>query len=558
MKILLLCHSFNSLSQRLFVELLAQNHQLYVEFDINDATSLEAVSLIQPDLIIAPFLKRAIPESIWSGTPCFIVHPGPVGDRGPSALDWAILRQKTKWGVTVLQANEVWDGGPVWAFRPFTMRATRKASLYRTEVTEAACAAVLEAIDKFSQGGQPVDQADFPADQMGTWQDPVAQQDRAINWATDSTDTVLRKIRSGDGFPGCKSRIMNQDVYLFDAMPARDVTAGPGEPAGRCGQAVCIGTTDGAVWIGHMQNKALTRSLKLPSLQVMPVLAELPELAPETGYQPINIKISNNIAYLSFDFYNGAMSTRQCQQVMQAYSGLKNNPDIHIIILTGGEDFWSNGIHLNQIEQAESPADESWQNINAMNDLCQEIIETTDKMTIAWLRGNAGAGGVFLALTCDRVLARTGIVLNPHYKSMGNLYGSEYWTYLLPKRVGNESAGQIMNNRLPVSAAEAVSLGLLDGLVDDADNLGSYVDQLGDQVNNCIHTKRKQREKDEKEKPLAEYRAEELAQMQLNFYGFDPSYHVARYYFVHKTPKSRTPPYIAPHRRIGFRESLKG
>ena len=37
--------------------------------------------------------------------------------------------------------------------------------------------------------------------------------------------------------------------------------------------------------------------------------------------------------------------------------------------------------------------------------------------------------------------------------------------------------------------------------------------------------------------------------MRLNFYGFDPSYHVARWNFVRQVPKSRTPLVIAPHRR---------
>jgi putative two-component system hydrogenase maturation factor HypX/HoxX len=37
--------------------------------------------------------------------------------------------------------------------------------------------------------------------------------------------------------------------------------------------------------------------------------------------------------------------------------------------------------------------------------------------------------------------------------------------------------------------------------------------------------------------------------MRLNFYGFDPSYHVARYNFVCKVPKSRTPFHLAGHRR---------
>ena len=33
-------------------------------------------------------------------------------------------------------------------------------------------------------------------------------------------------------------------------------------------------------------------------------------------------------------------------------------------------------------------------------------------------------------------MAREDVVLNPYYRHMGGLYGSEYWTYLLPRRVG--------------------------------------------------------------------------------------------------------------------------
>ena len=82
MKILFLTHSFNSLTQRLFVELTKDGYEITIEFDINDATTEEAVRLYQPALIIAPFLKRAIPETVWRNHTCFIVHPGIVGDRG--------------------------------------------------------------------------------------------------------------------------------------------------------------------------------------------------------------------------------------------------------------------------------------------------------------------------------------------------------------------------------------------------------------------------------------------------------------------------------------------
>lgn len=34
----------------------------------------------------------------------------------------------------------------------------------------------------------------------------------------------------------------------------------------------------------------------------------------------------------------------------------------------------------------------------------------------------------------------------------------------------------------------------------------------------------------------------------MNFFGFDPSYHIARYNFIRRVPKSRTPSWLATHR----------
>ncbi len=134
----------------------------------------------------------------------------------------------------------------------------------------------------------------------------------------------------------------------------------------------------------------------------------------------------------------------------------------------GGQDFWSNGIHLNVIEAADSPADESWRNINAIDDVALAVLTCASHLVVAALRGNAGAGGVFLALAADEVWARDGVVLNPHYKNMGNLYGSEYWTYSLPRRVGMEAGRALMQRRLPLLAREAAATGLIDACLGTA------------------------------------------------------------------------------------------
>ncbi|WP_428610469.1 hydrogenase maturation protein [Sedimenticola sp.] len=560
MKILLLTHAFNSLSQRLHIELKKRGHTVSVEFDINDAVTLQSVDLFQPDLIVAPFLKRAIPEAIWRHHTCLIVHPGIKGDRGPSALDWAILKGETEWGVTVLQANAEMDAGDIWASVNFPLREASKASLYRNEVTEAALQGVLLAVERMQQPDFTPEPLDYSrSDVKGSLQPLMQQSDRRIDWQRDDTATVLRKIRSGDGFPGVRDWIFGREVMLYDAHPAKGLQGEPGSLLGYSANAICRATLDGAVWIGHLRDKSGEHPFKLPATRVLNrLLSDLPEIS--DGYSDIHYEERGRVGYLHFPFYNGAMSTEQCNRLREAYCAARQR-DTRVIVLMGGPDFWSNGIHLNTIEAADSPADESWANINAINDLACEIITTESHLTVSALQGNAGAGGVFLARAADYVWARSGVVLNPHYKDMGNLFGSEYWTYLLPKRVGEERARRITQARLPMGTEEAGELGLLDGYF-GRDN-PQFLSELQQRAlalaedadfERLLDTKVATRHADEAEKPLKAYRREELERMNLNFYGFDPSYHVARYNFVYKVPKSRTPITIAQHRDVNRRD----
>ncbi len=589
MRILLLTHSFNSLSQRLFGVLHALGHTVSVELDIADAVTEEAVAMFKPDVVLAPFLKRRIPEAVWARTLCLVVHPGIPGDRGPSALDWAIHRGDAQWGVTVLQAVEAMDAGEVWAWEPFAVRpGATKSSLYRREVTQAAVQAVLRALQRFAPGSlQPT--AHVGPQAAGTWNPLMRQTDRRIHWPTDTTATVLQKIAAADGAPGVLDTLFNQPCRLFDAHPASaDVVAAfsghaPGTMLARRGPALLRRTVDGAIWIGHVRQEddatptptAPTQSpgagvLKLAATRVFASqAAALPELPvplmrddgewDELRYREFG-PTSARVGWLDFDFHNGAMSERQCQRLRDALRWVRTR-STQVLVLAGGQEFFSNGIHLHDIEAAQrvagdSAADASWRAINAMDDVALEVLTLTDRITIAALHGNAGAGGCFLALAADLVWSHAGVVLNPHYKNMGNLYGSEYWTYSLPRRIGEAASRALMRERLPLSAADAVARGLLDAA------FGQCAQDFGDQVlertmalagahnlAQSLAQKQAQREQDEAHKPLADYRGEELQRMHRNFYGFDPSYHVARHHFVYRKPHAWTPRHLAVHRQ---------
>jgi putative two-component system hydrogenase maturation factor HypX/HoxX len=558
-RILFLSHAFNSLTQRLWAELEGDGHEVTLELDVNDAVTREAVAMARPDVVVAPFLKRRIPEDVWRGVRCLVVHPGIEGDRGPSALDWAVQEGEREWGVTVLEARVEMDAGPVWSSATFPMRAASKGSLYRNEVTEAAVGCVREALEGIARGGAPR-ALDCPRPGVrGRARPAMKQADRAIDWARDDGATVLRKIRAADGMPGVRDEVLGLACRLFDAHPAAGDSTGaaPGSVIARRSDAILRATRDGGVWIGHLRAEAEDGApmLKLPAATVLGErLAAVPRYDAGAAVDPVRYEERGPVGVLHFAFYNGAMSAAQCAALRDAVLAARARPT-RVLVLAGGPDFWSNGLHLNVIEASAQPAEASWRNIEAMNDVVLAILGADRQVTVAALQGNAGAGGCFLALAADRVFARSGVVLNPHYKAMGNLYGSEYWTYLLPRRVGAQRAAAIVANRLPVTAAQAASIGLVDAAfgATPADFLDEALAQAraiagAPDFTDLLAAKAARRVADETVKPLARYRDEELARMKLNFFGFDPSYHVARYHFAYKLPKARTPSFLARHR----------
>lgn len=548
MKILILASSFSGLCQRVLRELLVSGHNVEQHYGMDPPRLREQIARFQPELIVCPFLTHRIPEDIWQNHRCLIVHPGIEGDRGPSSLDWAISGDKSYWGVTLLQADAEMDAGDIWGTAEFPLRDAGKTSIYKREVSEAAVRLIKQAIaDAASPTFKPRPLNYDDPNVKGVLLDTMRQPDRKINWQQDSTRTVLQKIRAADTSPGVLDQMLGYEVFLYGPIEEPHLRGEPGELLALAYGAACIATVDGAVWVRQMKCRQHPQlpAIKLPAAQVIDALAPLDltqRLYAVQSETPNDIRIEKRgpAAYIYFDFYNGAASTEQCQRLLHTIRDVKTQKDVKTLVFMGGEDFFSNGIHLNCIEAAESPADESWANINAIDDVVLEIINSPNHLTIAAVRNNAGAGGAILPLACDRVVIRDGVVLNPHYDNMG-LYGSEYWTYLLPKKVGSELAFDFARDCDPMLAVEAFNHGLADMLFDETwdafhQQLFELVERVseGSDYAEALAVKQQERASDELEKPLDEYRQHELEKMRATFYNPLSRYHRERREFVYK------------------------
>jgi putative two-component system hydrogenase maturation factor HypX/HoxX len=355
--------------------------------------------------------------------------------------------------------------------------------------------------------------------------------------------------------------IAGAEYFLFGGHEDDELRGEPGSVIAQRHGAVCRATIDGAVWIPQLRRRPAPdgpATCKLPAtLALRGSLAGVPQSpAPLTRtpgrrtYQEISYREADGVGYLEFAFPGGAMSTGQCRRLLAAYRHAQARP-VKVIVLGAPRDFFCNGIHLHVIEAAADPAAESWRNINAIDDLVEAILTTTGQITVAAVAGNAAAGGLMLALAADQVWCRAGAVLNPHYRLMG-LHGSEYWTYTLPRRVGAQHAARLTEACLPVTPASALRVGLIDKVItgsiaDYHAQVAALAAQLarGPEYAARLTAKAEVLAAAERQRPLAAYRAAELAIMSRNFSDPREPYAGLRRAFVYKHKPTRTPPHLA-------------
>ena len=543
MKILLIISSFNSLSQSVYCKLQELEHKVFIKFAISKELMIEAVQEINPDIVFCPFLKQFIPSEIFENYPTFVLHPGIIGDRGHNSLDNAINDEVKQWGVVILKANEILDGGDIYAQSNFIMREeSNKASIYRNEVTQAT----LKAMEQFLQNYHNKDF--IPTKQiLNPIHKNLSQENRKINWQKDNTKQILKKINMSDSTPGVKDEILGVECYLFSAFIEDTLRGETKEILAKRDGAICIGTIDGAIWISQIQE---LDSFKLPATYVLkdkikgieekriPLVIE----DERKSFYELRVQRKDEIAYLYFNFHNGAMTSTQCIKLKYAIEYLKE--ECKVLVLMGADDFFSNGIHLNILEDSKKQGEDGWSNINAMNEAVKAVLLCDEIITVASFNKNSGAGGVFLGLACDYAISSENTIFNPHYKTLG-LSGSEYHTFILPKRVGQTKSKELLENCLPINANYAKKINMIDEVYPFED----YQEKLEIFCENLLKNEDTfeefiDRKKDflEQELPLMEEcKEKELQIMYDEFWQKSSSFHTLRYDFVHKIKPKNTP-----------------
>lgn len=144
--------------------------------------------------------------------------------------------------------------------------------------------------------------------------------------------------------------------------------------------------------------------------------------------------------------------------LFKALEKAESDPEIRAIVITGKGKMFSGGADIRQFNTPKANAKPM------LREVIRKITQLT-KPVIAAIHGTALGGGLELALGCHYRIATPDTKLGLPEVNLGLLPGGG-GTQRLPRLVGVEAAARMIVNASIVKAQDAVSKGLIDGLIE--------------------------------------------------------------------------------------------
>src|SRR5579864_512165 len=200
--------------------------------------------------------------------------------RGPSSVNWPIIKGDTQTGLTIFRPSDGLDEGPIILQKSVPIGPDDTlGSVYFDHLFPLGVAALLEAADLVLAGRQ---QESAQREELATYEGWCRDPEARINWHAH-IDQVYDLIRGCNPAPGAWTLVHGQKVRIYDVVRHR--TRAFGAVAGKPGEITAIGadTVDIALQGGRLE----LRTVRLEDGQKLSAgeLARSLQLAPGVPFE---------------------------------------------------------------------------------------------------------------------------------------------------------------------------------------------------------------------------------------------------------------------------------
>ncbi|NQX87464.1 MAG: enoyl-CoA hydratase/isomerase family protein [Halioglobus sp.] len=190
---------------------------------------------------------------------------------------------------------------------------------------------------------------------------------------------------------------------------------------------------------------------------------------------PVSLETDGKVAIITLNRPEvmNAINETMLPPWVAALEECRSNPEIGAIVITGAGEAFCRGGDTSKLGEhtAPDPVDIKEQFWDRLHSIPRKLAEI-DKPVIAAVNGLASGAGVDVALQCDIRFAAQSAEFRVSYTAFGLVPGNG-GTYFLPRIVGEAKALELFFAAQPISADEALRVGMINQVFDD----GEFIDR---------------------------------------------------------------------------------
>ncbi len=201
------------------VKVLAQRYNIPILQPEILANSKSLITNYEPDLIIVAAYGKILPQEILDipGRGALCVHPSLLPKyRGPSPIQYAILKGEKETGVTVMLMDTKMDHGPIVAQKKTVIGPNETSSQLHKRLGQLGAKLLIDTIPDWLAGNIQLRRQD---EKRASYTKIIRKEDGLIDWKK-SAKKIERQIRAFDPWPGTYTFWEKEMVKIKDLKKA--------------------------------------------------------------------------------------------------------------------------------------------------------------------------------------------------------------------------------------------------------------------------------------------------------------------------------------------------
>jgi len=236
---------------------LERNLPLFQPKSFKNPEVWEQMASLQADLCVMAYVTLFVPEEALNVPTLGSIqyHPSLLPlHRGPSSINWPIIKGSKKTGLSIFWPDNGLDTGPILMQKEVAISDDDTlGSLYFNHLFPMGVEAMLESVDLVRDGKA----AKIPQDESkATYEGWCRDEDVEIDW-NKPVQEVWNLIRGANPQPGAWTRHGEGSVKIFDcAKQAAAPGASPGQVTAAGDEGISVACADGQIQIQRLRPQA--------------------------------------------------------------------------------------------------------------------------------------------------------------------------------------------------------------------------------------------------------------------------------------------------------------